>query len=159
LSTMKSRYFAEKRFVVAGTSAGAASLAQYMIFRGNSREALLKGRIETTNGLGFIEKCMFDTHFIARGRFGRLLQALVYKQCLLGVGLAEDTAIVLKGGKMGNVIGTGPVILFDLSKILQRPRANRELNVCKAVENIRLHILREGSVFFVDRLAGLSLEA
>lgn len=64
-------------FVYAGTSAGAAAASNNMIYQGSSSEALLKGEVKITSGLGLIDDVVIDTHFVQRGRIGRLFQAVV----------------------------------------------------------------------------------
>src|SRR3990170_7134775 len=66
------RYREEEGFVIAGTSAGAAACSNTMIYEGSSSEALLKGSVKITTGLGFINDVIIDSHFVKRGRFGRL---------------------------------------------------------------------------------------
>jgi cyanophycinase len=72
----------------AGTSAGAAAASNNMISRKQFR-ALLKVKI--TSGLGLIDGVIIDTHFVRRGRIGRLFQAVVSNPRILGIGLGEDT--------------------------------------------------------------------
>src|SRR5690606_10648806 len=66
-----------EEFVYAGTSAGAAAASSSMIYQGNSSEALFKGSVEINSGLGLIDSIIVDTHFIQRGRIGRLFQVVV----------------------------------------------------------------------------------
>ena len=68
---LKNKYFNEE-FVFAGTSAGAAAASNNMIYQGSSHEALLKGEVKITSGLGLINDVIIDTHFVQRGRIGRL---------------------------------------------------------------------------------------
>ena len=74
-------------FVYAGTSAGAAAASNNMIYQGSSSEALLKGEVKITSGLGLIDDVVIDTHFVQRGRIGRLFQAVVGNPKVLGIGL------------------------------------------------------------------------
>jgi cyanophycinase len=67
------KYFNED-FIYAGTSAGAAAASSNMIYQGSSSEALLKGEVKITSGLGLIDDVIIDTHFVQRGRIGRLLE-------------------------------------------------------------------------------------
>jgi cyanophycinase len=83
-------------FIYAGTSAGAAAASENMIYQGSSSEALLKGEIKTTQGLGFIENVIIDTHFVQRGRIGRLFQAVVNNPRTLGMALVKTRACSLK---------------------------------------------------------------
>ena len=92
--------YQEQDFIYAGTSAGAAAASENMIYQGSSSEALLKGEIKTTQGLGFIENVIVDTHFVQRGRIGRLFQAVVNNPRTLGIGLGEDTGLFIKDETM-----------------------------------------------------------
>jgi cyanophycinase len=55
-----------------------------MIYQGSSSEALLKGEVKITSGLGLIDGVIIDTHFVRRGRIGRLFQAVVSNPRILG---------------------------------------------------------------------------
>jgi cyanophycinase len=68
--------YREEDFIYAGTSAGAAAASNNMIYQGSSSEALLKGEVKITSGLGLINDVIIDTHFVQRGRIGRLFQAV-----------------------------------------------------------------------------------
>lgn len=92
------RYKNDENFVIAGTSAGAMAMASEMIAGGSSTEAFQKGAVDMYKGLGLTPQIMFDTHFIQRGRFGRLSEAVAKFPNLLGIGLAEDTGIIIKKG-------------------------------------------------------------
>ncbi|MEO6849878.1 MAG: cyanophycinase, partial [Mucilaginibacter sp.] len=75
LQILKTRYQKDS-FIIAGTSAGAAAASTHMIYRGQSNEALIKGEVQITAGLGFIDSVIIDTHFVQRGRIGRLMYAV-----------------------------------------------------------------------------------
>src|SRR5687768_18107804 len=77
-----SKYFNEL-VVIAGTSAGAAACSNNMIYQGSATEALLKGEVKITSGLGLINNVIIDTHFVHRGRIGRLFQAVVSNPMVL----------------------------------------------------------------------------
>ncbi len=76
-NTIKERYYEDKDFVIAGTSAGASALPYLMISEGANNEAMMKEDVKTSSGLCFIDHCIVDTHFIKRGRFGRLALAVL----------------------------------------------------------------------------------
>ena len=99
--------------LIAGTSAGAAVFSDTMIYEGSSEEGLVKGKVFTTSGFGFVENIIFDTHFMARGRLGRLIQIVTTNPTCFGVGIGEDSGVVLKGDETLEVIGTGQVIIVD----------------------------------------------
>ncbi|WP_052695009.1 cyanophycinase [Hymenobacter sp. AT01-02] len=107
------RYLSEASFIVAGTSAGAAALTEYMLVDGYGWRALRKGGIRTRAGLGLLPRLLIDQHFVERGRFGRLAHALLAHPMCLGVGLAEETGIIVRGGKQAEVFGDGVVTVVD----------------------------------------------
>src|SRR4051812_33637819 len=117
LNVLKERYYSEAKFVIAGTSAGAAAMSNTMIISGSSRDALIKGELELTNGLDFINSVSIDTHFTERGRFGRLIQTVACNPGVMGLGLGEDTAVVIYNGKEMEVAGSGLVVVADGSSI------------------------------------------
>ena len=88
-------------FLYVGTSAGAACASRNMIYQGSSKEALLKGEVKITGGLGLMSDVAIDTHFVKRGRIGRLFQAVVSNPKIIGLGLGEDTGLLIcKGDEM-----------------------------------------------------------
>ncbi|MCW5203505.1 MAG: cyanophycinase [Candidatus Electrothrix communis] len=130
--------------LVAGTSAGAAVFSDTMIYEGKSEEGLFKGRVLTTSGFGFVEGIVFDTHFMTRGRFGRLVQIVTTNPTCIGVGIDEDSGVVLKGDGTIEVIGTGQVIIVDGSDIAQSNIIDIKPGGPIAVENVRIHSLVNG---------------
>lgn len=127
-------------FVYAGTSAGAAAASENMIYQGTSGEALLKGEIKTTQGLGFIDDVIIDTHFVQRGRIGRLFQAVVNNPRTLGIGLGEDTGLFIDNNIM-TAVGSGLVILVDGRYIKDTNLTKIELGEPISIENLVVHVL------------------
>jgi cyanophycinase len=146
---LKSKYVNEK-FVIAGTSAGAMAMSEDMIAGGSSVEALLKGAIKMSKGLGLISDLVIDSHFIRRGRFGRLAEAMAGLTKLIGIGLAEDTGLVIKHGKF-RVIGSGMVIIFDPSKLKHNHYDILEEGVPMSMSNLTVHILANGDRFILEK--------
>ncbi len=101
--------FVNEDFIIAGTSAGAMAMVNEMIAGGSSTEALLKGAVNLSKGLSLIPELIVDTHFIRRGRFGRLAEAVAVFPELVGIGLAEDTGLIIKNCNEFRVIGSGMV--------------------------------------------------
>jgi len=130
--------------LVAGTSAGAAVFSDTMIYEGKSEEGLFKGRVHTTSGFGFVENLIFDTHFMARGRIGRLVQVVTTNPSCIGIGIGEDSGVVLKGDGTVESIGTGQVIIVGGSDIAYSNIMDIEPGGPIAVENIRIHSLVNG---------------
>lgn len=127
-------------FIYAGTSAGAAAASENMIYQGSSTEALLKGEIKMTQGLGLIENVTVDTHFVQRGRMGRLFQAVVNNPRTLGVGLGEDTGLFISGDVM-TAIGSGLVIIVDGRFIKDTNLTNVEMGQPISIENLIVNVM------------------
>jgi len=98
--------YENENFIISGTSAGAAASSNNMIYQGSSQEALLKGEVKITGGLGFINNVIIDTHFVQRGRIGRLLYACASNPVNLGIGLGEDTGLLITKGIDMEAIGS-----------------------------------------------------
>ena len=138
--------YVEQDFIYAGTSAGAAAASENMIYQGSSSEALLKGEIKTTQGLGFIENVNVDTHFVQRGRIGRLFPAVVNNLRTLGIGLGEDTGLYIDGDIM-TAIGSGLVILVDGRFIKDTNLTNIQLGQPISIDNLIVHVLSQNDVY------------
>jgi cyanophycinase len=138
------QYRLEAGALIVGTSAGAAVFSDTMVYEGKSEEGLLKGRVLTTSGFGFVENIVFDTHFMTRGRLGRLIQIVTTNPTIIGVGIGEDSGVVLRGDETVEVIGTGQVIIVDGSDIGHSNIMDIEPGGPIAVENVRIHSLANG---------------
>ena len=143
--------FINENFVIAGTSAGAMAMSEQMIAGGSSTEAFYKGAVKMKSGMGFISQLIIDSHFIQRGRFGRLTEAVAKYPKLLGVGLAEDTGLVIKNCNEFKVIGSGMVILFDPGKLTHNNEEILEEGTPMTISNLIVHILSNGDRFVVDQ--------
>jgi cyanophycinase len=146
LSIMKRR-FMEESLVIAGTSAGAVAMSKEMVTGGSSSEALIKGAIKVGDGLNFLPDVILDSHFIRRGRFGRLAEAVSRMPHLLGIGLAEDTGIIIEKGRIATVIGSGMVILFDASKLTHNKHDQLSEGTPMSMSNLIVHVLSNGDKF------------
>lgn len=138
--------YQETDFVYAGTSAGAAAASENMIYQGSSSEALLKGEIKTTQGLGFIDNVIVDTHFVQRGRIGRLFQAVVNNPRTLGIGLGEDTGLFIQGDTM-TAVGSGLVILVDGRFIKDTNLTMVELGDPISIDHLVVHVMSMNDYF------------
>ena len=139
--------FRKEHFVIAGTSAGAMCMSQEMITGGNIKEAFTKGAVGMGLGMGFIPNLIIDSHFIRRGRFGRLAEAVARHPKLIGVGLAEDTGLIIREGNTFEVIGSGMVVLFDPRKIKHNNEKILEPGTPMTLTNLKTHALANGDVF------------
>jgi cyanophycinase len=140
LQILKVRYQKE-HFVLAGTSAGAAAASTHMIYRGQSHDALIKGEVQITAGLGFIDGVIIDTHFVQRGRIGRLLYAVASNPGILGIGLGEDAGLLITEGTIMEAIGSGLTILVDGKNMVETNIYDVELGSPVSIENLRLHVM------------------
>lgn len=144
------RYLHEEGFVIAGTSAGAMAMAEEMIAGGSSKESFIKGAVDMYKGLGLIPELILDTHFILRGRFGRQSEAIAIHPNLLGVGLAEDTGLIIKNGNEFVVIGSGMIIVFDPSQIKHNNRKRLEERTPMTLTNMIVHVLANGDRYNIS---------
>ena len=134
-------------FVYAGTSAGAAAASNNMIYQGSSSEALLKGEVKITSGLGLIDGVIIDTHFVQRGRIGRLFQAVVGNPKVLGIGLGEDTGLLITNNTMMEAIGSGLVILVDGREIKDTNLTQVELGQPISINHLVTHVMSINDTF------------
>ena len=129
---------------IGGTSAGAAAMAHVMLAEGDTPPLPEKDAAVLGLGLGFVANAIIDQHFSQRRRLGRLLSALAQRPDLLGVGIDEDTALLIERGKGVEVIGKGSVTLLDG----RRMRTNyRDAASSERLEmlGVRLHVLPAGN--------------
>lgn len=154
------RYKKKKGFVIAGTSAGAMAMAKEMVAGGSAAESFVKGAVKMYNGLGLIPELIIDTHFIRRGRFGRISEAVAQFPKLIGLGLAEDTGLIIKNNRF-EVIGSGMVIVFDGSKIKHNNHSVLQKGTPMSLTNMKTHILSNGDRFNIknQKIEILPIEA
>lgn len=134
-------------FVYAGTSAGAAAASNNMIYQGSSSEALLKGEVKITSGLSIIDNVIIDTHFVKRGRIGRLFQAVVGNPRLLGIGLGEDTGLLITNNNEMEAIGSGLVILVDGREIKDTNLTDVALGQPISINHLVTHVMSMHDTF------------
>lgn len=153
------KYKTEK-FVIAGTSAGAMAMAKEMIAGGSATEAFVKGAVRMFDGLSLIPQLIIDTHFIQRGRFGRVTEAVARFPKRIGIGLAEDTGLIIKDDCF-EVIGSGMVIVFDGRHVRHNTHSILEKGTPMSLVGLKTHILSNGDRFNIKkkRVEVLPLEA
>jgi len=140
LQILKKRYH-EDNFLIAGTSAGAAAASTNMIYRGSSSEALVKGEVQITAGLGFVDSVIVDTHFVQRGRIGRLFYAVASNPGMLGIGLGEDGGLLITEGNCLEAIGSGLTILVDGRHISETSIYDVEIGSPVSIDGLRVHVM------------------
>ncbi len=141
------RYKNDDGFVIAGTSAGAMAMANEMIAGGSASESFIKGAVNMYKGLGLIPELIVDTHFIRRGRFGRQSEAVAKFPNLIGIGLAEDTGMIIKNGNDCTVIGSGMVIVFDGSTLTHNNEKILKEGTPMTMANLTIHVLSNGDEY------------
>ena len=141
---LKRRYREEEGFTIAGTSAGAMCMSTTMIYQGHSSSGLFKGEVKMTTGLGLVPNVIIDSHFVARGRFSRLTQAIAANPDAIGVGLGEDTGVVITGGDHLETIGSGQVIIFDGHELQHTNIAEVIEGEAVSIEHMVVHIIARG---------------
>ena len=150
LDVLKHRYHSSK-FVIAGTSAGAMAMSNTMIYEGNAALAHLKGEVKITTGLGLLQNVIIDTHFDKRGRFNRLAQAVAAQPGAIGIGLGEDTGVIVSNGDELKAIGSGCVVIIDGRKIEYNNIADIKFGQPISVENIIVHMMSKGDCYNLDK--------
>lgn len=141
--------------VIAGTSAGASVMSETMLVGGASSESHRIGDLNMAPGLGLVRDAIIDQHFAERGRIGRLLGAIAHNPRLLGVGIDEDTAIVVEGARF-NVIGAGAVYVVDGEDVTQSNITEGRTATALSLHDVRLHVLASGDGFDLAKRAPLS---
>jgi len=134
----------ERGLCVAGTSAGASAMSDYMPATASNEPLPSRDMVTLAAGLGLLQRVVIDQHFSERQRLGRLLSVIAQNPALLGVGIDEDTALVIAPGSSIEVIGEGAVTVADGSRM----RCNfLEVKRREALqlENVALHLLPSGT--------------
>jgi cyanophycinase len=132
--------------LIAGTSAGASVMSDTMLVRGSSAETHRIGDLHMAAGLGLIHDVIIDQHFAERGRIGRLLGAVAQNPRVLGVGIDEDTAIIVENG-LATVHGSGGVYVVDGAGVTHSNIAEAEPERTLSIHNVRMHLLSAGDRF------------
>jgi cyanophycinase len=120
-----------------------------MIYEGSSHEALLKGEIKITSGLGLIDHVIVDTHFVQRGRIGRLFQAVVSNPKTLGIGLGEDTGLLVTEGNSMEALGSGLVILVDGRNISDTNITDVSIGEPISIKNLVVHVMSKSDKYLL----------
>lgn len=137
----------EKGHTIVGTSAGAAAMSETMLVGGPSDQSSEIATLTMAPGLGLLPGIVVDTHFAERGRIGRLLGVVAQNPRNLGVGIDEDTAIVVEGNEYFRVIGSGAVYVVDGSDISYSSLSEKYSEGVISIYDVKLHILREKDQF------------
>lgn len=136
--------------VVAGTSAGAAIMPDQMIIEGDSETNPRADAVAMGPGMGFLPGIVVDQHFSQRGRLGRLISALVQQPAVLGIGIDENTAVLVHDNQF-EVIGAGSVTVVDESEVTHSNADEILKDEAMAICGAKLHILPHGYGFDLEK--------
>lgn len=143
--TIRARY--REGAIIGGSSAGAAVMGKTMIGGRSDLDSLRVGEAPyLQNGLGLWPEAIVDQHFLQKGRFNRLALAVIDYPNLLGVGIDEETAVIVRGREF-EVIGNSNVTIIDGRKASREKLTKGEP---AAARNLKIHVLRAGMKFQFD---------
>lgn len=149
LEILKKRYWEEEKFLISGTSAGAMALSEIMITGSDEQDPLVKGTVYMSNGLGLLQNIIIDTHFINRRRIPRMIESIAANPNHIGIGLGEDTGILITNGTCVETIGSGLVVVLDGRQIKENNFEQAEPGELLCLENILMHVLPRGKSFLI----------
>lgn len=138
--------------LIAGTSAGASVMSETMLVKGASSESYRIGDLHMAPGLGLVPNVIIDQHFAERGRYGRLLGAVAHNPRILGIGIDEDTAIVVTGREF-KVIGSGAAYVVDGEGATHSNIAEAKSERALSMFDVRMHVLSSGDRFDLEKRA------
>lgn len=131
---------------IAGTSAGAAAMSETMLVGGAKAEThKVFSAFFTAPGLGLFRDIIIDQHFAQRWRITRLLGAVAENPGFMGIGIDEDTAVIVQEHRSLEVIGSGAVYVVDGSGVTYTNVSEKALERTLALFNVRLHVLKSGN--------------
>ncbi|SFB20683.1 cyanophycinase [Bacillus sp. cl95] len=137
----------EKGMLIAGTSAGASIMGKHMIVSSVTKDEDEILQVEIDKGFGLLPNLLIDQHFSQRARFDRLLGAIADQPDLMGIGIDENTAILVKEDRF-EVLGEHQVLIIDgkesdFVKVSTTEDGSDELTLT----NFKLHTLTSGFGF------------
>ncbi len=151
LQLLRKRYLNEDKFLISGTSAGAMALSYIMIKGALEQDPLVKGIVQTGEGMGLLQKIIIDTHFVNRRRIPRLTEAIAANPTHIGIGLGEDTGILIKNGNNIETIGSALVVVLDARKATVNNYEEIAVGEALCLENLTMHVLPRGQVYLLDK--------
>ena len=137
---------------IGGTSAGASAMSEHMLFDGANDLLPHKGAAHLGAGLGLVRRVIIDQHFSQRHRLGRLLSVVAQNPYLLGAGIDENTALIVRPGHGVEVIGDGAVTLID-GRDMQSNFTEVKNRTTLELADVRLHLLPAGMRCDLDMAA------
>ena len=151
LTLLKERYINE-RIIIGGTSAGAMALSTPMIYAGSKEKQDITGQIKITMGLEFLKDVCIDTHFIDRDRFVRMAQVIATNPTCIGLGIEEDTAIIVRKGNEAEIIGNSIVTVIEGFEITSSNITDFDEGQKLSLHDLRVHLLAKGSKYNIKQI-------
>ena len=147
----------EQGCVIGGTSAGAAVMSEVMITGDEKRtdgkegswEVIWADDVIRTRGFGFVKGAVIDQHFVVRRRLNRLIATVIENPQLVGVGIDESTAVLVRPDGRYEVLGESQVLIFDArrAKTFKAPAPDKRVGV----QGLTLHVLLPGDVYYIAK--------
>ncbi len=152
--------YQNENFIIAGTSAGAVVMSDEMISGGRNGTIIRKDDLKMGKGLGLISDIIFDSHFIKRHRFGRLAEAAALHPDKLGVGLGEDTGVIIREGNILEIVGSGIVVIFDGSSLNYSQYDKLRNRVPISLSNLTVHLLATQDKYYIrEKVASIHYDS
>lgn len=148
----------QEGLIIAGTSAGASMMSEVMVVEGDEEDAPRKCTVKMAPGMGFLKGVIIDQHFNQRGRIGRLLGAVAQNPYTLGIGIDEDTAIIVNRDNEIRVLGSGVITIVDGKNIGFTNISEQYPDEPLAITNVNVHILPTGYKFSLTNRRASILE-
>ena len=149
--------------IVAGTSAGASILSALMMAGGtgvggdSNESAARKGMVDVVAGFGLLQDIIIDQHFSQRGRLGRLLSVFAGTPGLIGIGLDEDSAVLINREGTLEALGSNMVTIVDGRNTIS-DYFDRQDGEVLTITGSSLHVLAGGRQFDVDARQAVGME-
>ncbi len=137
--------------LIVGTSAGASAMSDTMIVEGLDDEPPVRCTVKMAPGLGLLEEVVIDQHFAQRGRIGRLLMAVAQNPFVMGLGLDEDTAVLVNEEGVIRVIGSQTAVVIDGSFSEYSNVSLSHGQDPLAFAGVLLHVMPSGYGFHLSR--------
>jgi cyanophycinase len=137
----------EDDLFIAGTSAGAMIFSKIMIAEGGNAQSQINERVDLNEGLNLLPNFIVDTHFIERGRFARLVQAVKSYPKYIGIGLEANTALFFEKEYLARSYGKGTITLIDGSHI----KKSQEKSEKDCVVDLRVDLIVPGCTVDLSR--------
>jgi cyanophycinase len=123
-----------------------------MIFAGNKDVQQIAGEVRITTGMEFLKDVCIDTHFVDRSRFVRMAQVLATNPTSIGIGIEEDTAVVVRNGLDVEVIGSGIVIVMEGFEITDSNILDFGAEQRIFIQDLNVKLLAKGCCYKIPRV-------